>query len=242
MRNKTSDAFGHMLMDYYKTGKGKGEIIERNDGFISVGGFGPISYFSDYSKWSSLEKKAIKLVKGKILDIGCGAGRHSLYLQQKYFNVIGIDNSPLSIKVCKLRGMKKAVLSSIEDVDKLKEKEFETVLMFGNNFGLVNTPAKAKSILKKLYKITTTNARILAESTDPTTTNPDDLFYHNENKKRGRLPGQLIIRVRYRRFIGPWFQFLFLTKKELEAVVKDTGWKVEKYIDGDSDYVVVLEK
>lgn len=243
MKNQNnSDAFGQMLFDYYKTGKGKAEIIERDDGFISTGGYGPVLYFSEYKNWRSLEKKAIQLVRGRVLDIGCGAGRHSLYLQNKNFDVTAIDNSPLAIKVCKLRGLKKAELLSVEEVDKLSKKSYDSVLMLGNNFGLLNNPQKAKSILKKLYKITSKEALIIAENTDPTSTNPDHTSYHKLNKSQGRLPGQLKIRVRYRKFIGPWFDYLFVTKKELETIINDTGWKVRKYIDGDNDYIVVLGK
>ena len=64
-------------------------------------------YFSEYENWHTIEKKAMVFVKGKVLDIGCGVGRHSLYLQKKGFDVLGIDNSPLAIKVSKLRGVKK---------------------------------------------------------------------------------------------------------------------------------------
>ncbi|HDO42228.1 MAG TPA: methyltransferase domain-containing protein [Candidatus Bathyarchaeota archaeon] len=55
-----------------------------------------------------MEQEAMKFIRGRVLDIGCGAGRHSIYLQNKGFNVIGIDISPLAIKVCRLRGLKKA--------------------------------------------------------------------------------------------------------------------------------------
>jgi 2-polyprenyl-3-methyl-5-hydroxy-6-metoxy-1,4-benzoquinol methylase len=56
-------------------------------------------------------------VKGRVLDIGCGAGRHSLYLQNQGFQVLGIDNSPLAVKVAKLRGLKRVKVMSIEDIN-----------------------------------------------------------------------------------------------------------------------------
>ena len=81
------------------------EIIERDDGYITA--MSLKFYFSEYEDWPLVEKKALTFVKGRVLDIGCGVGRHILYLQRKNFKVLGIDNSPLSIKVCKLRGVKK---------------------------------------------------------------------------------------------------------------------------------------
>lgn len=100
------DAVGQMLWAYYK-GKEVFEIWERNDGYISASPNEPKN-FSEYEDWLPYEKRAIEFAKGRVLDIGCGAGRHSLYLQKRGFDVLGIDSSPLAIKVCKLRGLKKA--------------------------------------------------------------------------------------------------------------------------------------
>ena len=102
---KNQDAYGHEIWEYHKTRQGI-EIVERDDGYIDVSPW-PIVYFNEYKKWPKQDKIAIKYVKGKVLDVGCGAARHSLYLQGKGHDVLGIDNSPLAIKVCKERGLKK---------------------------------------------------------------------------------------------------------------------------------------
>ena len=88
------DAFGHLLYDELN-GKDPVEIVERDDGYIDASRPGPACYFFEYKKWNSINKKAIKYAKGKVLDIGCGAGRFSLYLQNNGHYVLGIDNSPL---------------------------------------------------------------------------------------------------------------------------------------------------
>ena len=62
---------------------------------------GPAAYFAEFKDWPKIQKQAIKFAKGKVLDIGAGAGRVSLYLQKQGFDVTAIDNSPLAIKVCK---------------------------------------------------------------------------------------------------------------------------------------------
>ena len=87
------DAYGQELWAYYK-GREVFEIVERDDGYIYASTY-PKIYFSEYENWPLREKKAMEFVKGRVLDIGCGAGRHSLYLQKKGFDVLGIDNSPL---------------------------------------------------------------------------------------------------------------------------------------------------
>src|ERR1044072_8105167 len=114
------DAYGAQLWSYYKTGEPRNELIERDDGLLSLGQFGGKLYFSEYKDWQKIEKEAMKYVRGRVLDIGCGAGRHSLYLQGQGFDVTGIDNSPLAIKVSRLRGLKQAKVMGIEKVGEFK--------------------------------------------------------------------------------------------------------------------------
>lgn len=235
------DTYGMEIWDYLNNKTGA-ELIERDDGYIDISS-GAKTYFSEYKNWKPLEKKAIKLAKGKVLDIGCGAGRISLYLQKKGFNVTAIDNSPLAIKTSKKRGVEKAKVLPIENLDNLNEK-FDTILMFGNNFGLFANKTKSKSILKAMEKITTDNAIIIAESNDPyKTDNKFHKMYHKFNKKRGRMPGQIKIRILYKIFKGDWFDYLFVSKKEMKTLLKGTGWKIRKFIDsGNTSYFAIIEK
>src|SRR5688572_335456 len=99
------DAFGQQLLAQLNGQTAMAEFIEREDGYLEAGSE-PGLYFLEYEQWSLLEQQAVDRAKGRILDIGCGAGRHSLYLQQKGFAVTGIDNSPGAVEVCKLRGLK----------------------------------------------------------------------------------------------------------------------------------------
>jgi SAM-dependent methyltransferase len=238
------DAYGEQLWSYFKTGQPRSEIIERDDGTISAGIYGPKLYFSEYRNWSRIEKQAIKYVRGKVLDIGCGGGRHSLYLQGKGFDVTGIDNSPLAIKVSRLRGLKKSKVMAIEEIVRFRANSFQSVIMMGNNFGLFGSHNRARTLLKELYRITTREAVIIAATRDPyTTKDPAHLAYHKLNKKRGRMPGQLRIRVRYQHFVGTWFDYLLVSKDELKKILKNTGWEVTRFIDGsEGQYIMVLGK
>ena len=178
------DAYGQQIWAFFQ-GKDSYEIVERDDGFIGLSGGAPV-YFAEFKDWPNIEKQAIKLAKGKILDIGAGAGRNSLYLQKKGFDVTAIDNSFLAVKVCKKRGLKKAKVLPIEKINIFQPNIFDTIIMFGNNFGLFGSYKKAKTLLKKLYKITSPGALILAESNDVSKTNdPVHLSYHKFNEKRG---------------------------------------------------------
>ncbi len=241
MLKNHQDAHGHAFMDYLK-GKGGFEIVERDDGYFDVSG-GPHLYFSEYDEWTEREKEAMKYVRGKVLDIGCGAGRHALYLQNKGFDVLGIDISPLAIKVCKLRGLKKAKVLSITQISS-KLGKFDTILMMGNNFGLFGNPKRARWLLRKFHKITTEKGRIIAETRDPyKTDNPDHIAYHEWNKKRGRMAGQVRIRIRYKKYVTPWFDYLFVSKEELKEILENSGWQVKKFIDGKAGlYIAIIDK
>lgn len=236
------DAYGQEIWAHFK-GKRYYEIIERDDGYFDISD-SPKTYFSEYKDWHDHEKKALKSVKGRVLDVGCGAGRISLYLQKKKFDVLGFDNSPLAIKVCKLRGLKKAKIMSIDEIGKFKPNSFDTIIMFGNNFGLLGGFKKAKLLLKKFYKITSPKALIIAESNNPYKTNNTlHLEYRKLNKKRDRMGGQIKFRIRFEKYVSDWFDYLLVSKQEMKKILNGTGWKVEKFIDyKKSRYIAVIEK
>jgi SAM-dependent methyltransferase len=239
----SQDAYGHQVYDRLK-GKEAFEIVEREDGFFDVSRFaGARYYLSSYGDWHIHEKKALRYVRGRVLDIGCGAGRISLYLQKKGYDVLGVDISPLAIRVCNLRGLSKARLIPIAKLDS-SLGVFDTLIMFGNNFGLFGNPSRAKWLLRRFYRMTSRNARILAESIDPHRTNdPAHLEYQKFNRSKGKMPGQLKIRVRYRKYATPWFEYLLVSKQEMRNILKGTGWRLTRTFDSKGPaYIALIEK
>ncbi len=235
------DAYGHEIFDYMK-GKPAIEVVERDDGFIGTGG-GPRAYFRPYKQWGMYERRAMGYVTGRVLDIGCGAGRHSLHLQKKGFDVTGIDLSPLAVKVCKLRGLWRVRNLSVTQLGP-SLGHFDTLMMMGNNFGLFGSFKRARRLLRTFFRMTSPKARVIAESLDPYKTS--DQFhraYHRRNRRRGRMPGQVRIRIRYRGYTGPWFDYLLVSKGEMRSIVKGTGWRVARFLSsGSAQYVAIIEK
>jgi len=234
------DAYGQVIWAYHK-GREVFEIVERDDGYIDA--LSLKVYFSDNEDWPLVEQKAMEFVDGRVLDVGCGAGRHSLYLQEKGFDVFGVDISPLAIKVCKLRGLKKAKIMSIEEVN-FEPNSFDTVIMMGNNFGLFGSFKKARRLLKRFYEMTSENALIIADTRDPyKTDDPAHLEYHRFNKKRGRMGGQVKIKIRFGKYATKWFDYLMVLKEEMKEILNGTGWKAKEFIDSeDSRYIAITEK
>jgi SAM-dependent methyltransferase len=241
---RSSDAFGQEMWAFFRGGSAS-EIVERDDGYIdSAPSAG--SYFAEFAQWPRRQREAISNISypASVLDIGCGAGRVALYLQGRGIRVTAIDSSPLAIKLCKRRGVKNARVLPIEHIDRLRRGAFDSVVMFGNNFGLFGTPSRAQRLLKILHRVTTPAAVILAEATDPyRTKHPDHLRYQARNRSRGRMPGQVRIRIRFQSHATPWFDFLSLSPRELGVTVRGSGWKVAKLMqDGTHAYVGVLKK
>jgi SAM-dependent methyltransferase len=227
-----ADAFGQMLVD----GTGQ-EIIERDDGFINASTMG---YFAPVARWPAVERRALRWVRGRVLDAGVGAGRAALELQRRGRSVVGIDVSPGAVEVARGRGVRDVRLLAFEDVDE-SVGHFDTIVMFGNNFGLFGSPSKAKRLLRRLRPLAN---RIVAGSNDPyATADSAHLAYQERNRKRGRMAGQLRLRVRYRDLIGPWFDYLIVSPDEMATILEGTQWRICRLLEqsGSGYYVAVLE-
>jgi SAM-dependent methyltransferase len=241
----SEDAYGEALRAYHETGESF-EIVERDDGFVSPSG-GPAMYFSERDEWPEREHAAMERAEGRVLDVGCGAGRHALYLQEQGHEVVGIDDSPGAVEVSRERGVD-ARVCDVADVRDLDASTFDTVVMGGNNFGLVGTRATAPRILGALAAVTSDDAHILVETRDVhATDDPNHLAYHEFNRERGRLPGALRIRVRYERHATPWFDYLMVSPDEMREVCDPTPWHVAEIVepnglDDDGQYYAELRK
>lgn len=219
------DAFGAAIFDYH-SGVDAIEIVERDDGFITASS-GPAVYFSEPEDWPEQEREALREARGRVLDIGCGAGRHCLHLQERGQEVVGIDSSPLAVRVCLARGVRSARVLAAGEIYELPGL-FDVFLLMGNNLGLLADRRNARWLLERLGGKANANARLIGQSLNPDTeTNPVHLAYHERNLARGRLRGQFRMRLRYAEFATPWHDYLFLSPTELAEICKGTGWTIE---------------
>ena len=235
------DAYGELVTAYYNGGEAV-EIVERDDGFITTSA-GPHAYFMEYDQWPDHYKEAIKLVRGRVLDIGSGVGRIALHLQNQGHDVLATDNSPKALQVCQLRGIIKTELCPITRLSS-HLGIFDTIMMMGNNFGLFGSFKRARWLLKRFYRMTSNQARIIAESNDVyATDDPNHLSYHEWNRQRGRMAGQLRLRIRFQKFKTPWFDYLIVSQDEMREILQGTGWTIRQFIQSEGPiYIAVLEK
>src|SRR5207249_11774713 len=123
----------------------------------------------------------------------------------KGHDVLAVDISPLAIKVCKLRGLRNVAVMSITEVHS-RLGRFDTILMIGNNFGLFGGLKRARQLLRRFYKMTSPDARIIAESLDIYEPPIDPIHRQHlmRNHRRRRMPGQLPTRIRSRNYATHW--------------------------------------
>jgi len=237
------DAYGAMILAALD-GRPSPEIVERDDGFVQAASFHE-TYLAPFRRWPAHNRRAMRFVRGRVLDVGCGGGRVCLHLQQRGLEVVGIDNSPGAVEVCRRRGVLDVRVCPIEDVDK-SLGVFDTIVIFGNNVGLFASRAKARRLLRRFHALTSDRGRIVAETRDIYgTDDPDHLAYHEINRRRGRLPGQVRVRIRYQSLKTPWFDYLMVSPDELEDLLAGTGWRLARTIESivsDDMYVAVIEK
>jgi cyclopropane fatty-acyl-phospholipid synthase-like methyltransferase len=185
-----------------------------------------------------LEKKALQLSKGRILDVGCGAGSHSLYLQnEKNLSVTSIDISENAIKACQLRGLKNAKVQNILD---LGNEKFDTILLLMNGTGIFGTLAETSKYLLKLKSLLAPNGQILIDSSDI-------IYMFDEDEDGSKwitadgYYGELTFTISYKNQTEEAFPWLYLDYNTLQNAAFDNGLQCELLEKGKHfDYLASL--
>ncbi|WP_307248950.1 class I SAM-dependent methyltransferase [Catenuloplanes indicus] len=210
------------------------EIIEREDGLIN--GAPADHYLAEPDEWQPHDHRALAQVRGRVLDIGTGGGRIALALQESGVDVTGLDVSPGAIAVCRRRGVRDTVLATVDEHAR-DGRRYDTFLLLGNNLGLIEGRHRAPGFLAALAEMAAPGARLIAHGTDPYgTTDPVHVGYHELNRSRGRLGGQLRLRLRYREITTDWFDYLVCSVDELRGLVEGTRWRLTDVDDADRPY------
>ncbi|EJL72692.1 class I SAM-dependent methyltransferase [Chryseobacterium populi] len=231
------DLMGKAIWDYYNNLNPEDLQTETS---ISELDELPVDYlFRDFEEMNDIEQKALELSKGKVLDIGAGAGLHSVYLQnERNLDVTALDISPKSVEVCKLRGIKNTVCRDMLD---FSGQTFDTVLLLMNGTGIFGSLTKIDTYLQKLYSLLDDNGQILIDSTD--------ILYMFDRDEDGGVYvpaegyyGELDYVVHYKGESEDPIKWLYLDFHTLKNAVENNGFKIEKVIQDEDAYLAKLTK
>lgn len=229
------DLFGKAILDFQTNNSPENLITETN---ISEADEMRVDYlFRSFNEMPKLEKKALQLCKGKVLDVGCGAGSHSLYLQKKGFEVTAIDISENAIKACQLRGLKIARVQNVLDIE---NEKFDAIILLMNGTGIFGTLAETSKYLHKLKSLLNPNGQILIDSSDI-------IYMFDEDADGSYLVpadgyyGELTFTISYKNETEESFPWLYLDYNTLQNAAQSNGLECELIIDGEHfDYLARL--
>ena len=229
------DLFGQALLDYQNNNYSEDIITSTS---ISDDDVLPIPYlFRSYNEMPKLEQKALDIAFGKVLDVGCGAGSHSLYLKgEKGLDVKAIDISNGAIEVCKKRGIKNAQVLDILD----ETEQFDTILLLMNGTGVFQKLNQVTKYLKHLKNILKPNGQILIDSSDIIYMygDEDGGYWFNESSN---YYGELEYYVEYKGKKEAPFNMLYLDFKLLKNACMALNLKCEMLAEGEHyDYLAKI--
>lgn len=230
MTNASMKPYGLALLDYFNGNTDAVLLYQRDDGFVEQG---PVSiFFRKPSEFFKHEHKALDLCYGHVLDIGAGAGIHSLALQNRDLKVTAIDISPEAVNIMSGSGVKDVHCSDIHD---FKGKTFDTLLLLGRGIGMVGNLKGLKNFLVDIRALIKKGGQLLLNSCDVSnTSSPDHISYHELNIKAGRYKGEIGMRLQYKNVVGESFSWLHVDPKTLSEYASKTGWNME-VIDQEED-------
>jgi SAM-dependent methyltransferase len=231
------DLFGKAILDYQTNNSPEDLVTETS---ISEADEMSVAYlFRSFPQMPKIEKKALELSKGKILDVGCGAGSHSLYLQnEKNLEVTSVDISVSAIEACKLRGLKDA---RNLDVMALDNEKFDTILLLMNGAGMCGRLKNIAAFLQKLKSLLCDDGQILLDSSDI-------IYMFDEDEDGGKwIPsdeeyyGEIVFNIAYKGQKEDPFNWLYIDFNTLQNAANASGLQCELIQEGEHyDYLARL--
>ena len=225
------DLFGKAILDFYNTNNPANILTETS---ISVSDEMDICYmFRDYTDMPLVEKIALDNCCGSILDVGCGAGSHAIYLQNdKNLKVTAIDFSENAITTCKLRGLQSCEIVNFFNFQ--SNVKYDTILLLMNGTGICGKLSNLNTFLQKLLTHLAKDGQILIDSTDIS------YMYDRDAQNNLILPidmeyfGELQFFLSYKQEKEVPFDWLYLDFETLAKYCENNKLLATKIIEGSN--------
>lgn len=230
------DPMGAAIADFYKNGiAGRLRVLSSMFDEDEI----PVAHlFREEDEMGELELKALRLSKGRILDVGAGAGCHALALQDRGMEVTAIDVSPLSVEVMTKSGIDDARLVNLYD-ETLCEK-FDTILMLMNGSGIIGKIANMTQFFARIDSLLAEGGQVIMDSSD--------LIYLFEDEDggvdidlAGDYYGEVDFTMQYKNIKSETFDWLYIDFETLAFHAAENGFEAELVMQGEHyDYLARL--
>lgn len=235
--NTNKDPMGHAIKDFYSTGKANKLRV-----FSSLFYEDEIPVATLFRKFEDMppqEQEAIRLCRGNVLDVGAGAGCHSLEIMKRGLNVTAIDISEISVDIMQKRGINAHVINFF---DKNFNEKFDTILMAMNGIGIVGKIEFLPQFFIKVKQLLKPNGQLLVDSSDIKYVFEEDDGSININIA-GKYYGEIDYRMQYKNIKGEKFNWLYIDFNTLSMYAEQYGLECRKCIDGKNyDYLAQITR
>lgn len=233
------DLFGKAILDFQTNNNPENIITETS---ISEADEMSVSYlFRSFDEMPKIEQKALELASGKVLDVGCGAGSHSLYLQkERNLDVVSIDISNNAVLACAERGLEQCYVQDLMTMTD-EDGKYDSILLLMNGCGLAGTMKKLPAFLQKLKSLLNVDGQILIDSSDI-------IYMFDEDEDGGRwisneaeYYGEVTFDISYKGEKEDTFDWLYIDYNTLQNAAYANGLKAEMILEGEHyDYLSKL--
>ncbi len=217
------DIHGLAILDYYKRKQNSPLLLhnsydEPEEMPVEV-------FFREEIDLTTLEHLALIECKGKVLDVGAGAGAMSLILESRGFDVIALENSPGCVEVMKMSGVSNVVYSDFMD----HKEKYDTLLLLMNGIGLAGSLSNVPKFLEKCVKLLNEGGQILLDSSDIS------YLYEDESEQPKGYLGNIRYKYEYNGNIGQWFDWVYVRQQELIDTCSSMGINCEILMTDEND-------
>lgn len=186
----------------------------------------PVSYFfRGPAQFPPLERMALDLCRGRVLDVGAGSGCHSLVLQERGLEVTAIEILPPLVRILEERGVRDVRTATWMDVE---AEPFDTVLMMMNGLGLTETLPGLRRFFSEARRLVRPGGQVLADSTDVRVRLDVEAGRTGALERAdGCYVGELHFQVEYEGRKGDRFPQLYVDPATLRRYAGEEGWDCE---------------
>ncbi len=219
-RVAAADPLAAALLDHHHTGRARRVEATRADGASFA--IETEEYFTLEGQLAELDGLALDRCRGRVLDVGAGAGRHALALGARGLEVVAIDVSPLAVSLCRLRGVPDARVCNVMRLDSEEELgRFDTLLFGMQTIGVAGGVETLVGLLDRVKGLLAPGAELVVDSSE--------LREAWEGDERDTSPtrGEIVLSTRYRGWHGEPFPWLYLSESDLRDVATRAGYGME---------------